>query len=521
MNDAYDEAYRELQQEYLTELPKLLAELRSDTDAFRKGERVVSALRTGFHRLAGSGGSYGFPEISEIARAAERLLSSDPPPAAAADKLDDAVKRLEAMLAVVSARITAEMAIPVTGPRAVLVLPPGADRDKLIEALVGLGYTVDLGTRKDDPLAVTAGKRPDMLVIGTGPGEGDPSAVASTWTSRRSTRPRAVVLIETLRAVDRLRAVAAGVDAVFPADRMVEDLPRYARTLARIGAPPSTILLLSSDADHAARLTAVLEEAYIRVVRSPVAKAVQELLDREVPDLLALAPRLSDADGFSVMRSVRRDPRFHLLPTIFIGAPEPADQVEALRAGADDFVAESAPAELLLQTVITRAERGRRLREMLHRDELTGLLNHGALMAELEYAVEYGRRHGGPLAFVVFDLDRFGEVHERFGQTVGDQVLLHVANVFRSNVRASDVIGRYGGEEFGMILRGAGATGAAVLAAKLRTVLSEQAATTAEGLIIPVNVSIGWAVHPTDGTTAAELTHAAMRALRREKAEKR
>lgn len=521
MNDAYDDAYRELQQEYLTELPKLLAELRSDTDAFRKGEQVVSALRTGFHRLAGSGGSYGFPEISEIARAAERLLSSDPSPAAAADKLDDAVKRLEAMLAVVSARITAEMAIPATGPRAVLVLPPGADRDKLTEALVGLGYTVDLRTRKDDPLAVTAGKRPDMLVIGTGPGEGDPSAVASTWTSRRSTRPRAVVLIETLRAVDRLRAVAAGVDAVFPADRMVEDLPRYARTLAHIGAPPSTILLLSSDADHAARLTAVLEEAYIRVVRSPVAKAVQELLDREVPDLLALAPRLSDADGFSVMRSVRRDPRFHLLPTIFIGALEPADQVEALRAGADDFVADSAPAELLLQTVITRAERGRRLREMLHRDELTGLLNHGALMAELEYAVEYGRRHGGPLAFVVFDLDRFGEVHERFGQTVGDQVLLHVANVFRSNVRASDVIGRYGGEEFAMILRGAGATGAAVLAAKLRSVLGEQAATTAEGLIIPVNVSIGWAVHPTDGTTAAELTHAAMRALRREKSEKR
>jgi diguanylate cyclase (GGDEF)-like protein len=158
---------------------------------------------------------------------------------------------------------------------------------------------------------------------------------------------------------------------------------------------------------------------------------------------------------------------------------------------------------------------------MLHRDELTGLLNHGTLMAELEYAVEYGRRHGGPLAFVVFDLDRFGEVHERFGQIVGDQVLLHVANVFRSSVRASDVIGRYGGEEFAMILRGAGASGAAVLAAKLRGILGEQAATTAEGVIIPLNVSVGWAVHPTDGTTAAELTHAAMRALRREKAEKR
>jgi diguanylate cyclase (GGDEF)-like protein len=403
----------------------------------------------------------------------------------------------------------------------VLVLPPGPDRDRISKALSRIGYTVDLCTRKDDPLAVTAGQRIDMIVIGTGAGEGDPSAVASSWTSRRSTRPRAVVLIETLRAVNRLRAVAAGVDAVLPAERMVEDVPRYARTLARTGAPPSTVLLLDGDAGRAARLGAVLEEANIRVVRSPLAKSVQELLDREVPDLLAVAPRLSDADGFSVVRMVRQDPRFHLLPAIFIGTPEPADMVEALRAGADDFVSDAAPPELLLQTVITRAERGRRLREMLHRDELTGLLNHGALVAELEYAVDYSRRHGGPLAFVLFDLDRFGEVHERFGQIVGDQILLHVANVFRSSVRASDVIGRYGGEEFAMILRGATETGAAVLAAKLRRVLGEQAASTAEGVIIPLDVSIGWAAHPTDGTNAGELAHAAMRALRKEKAEKR
>jgi diguanylate cyclase (GGDEF)-like protein len=520
MSDAYDEAYRELQREYLDDLPKTFEELRLDIESFRKGEKVLPALRNGFHRLAGSGGSYGFPEISEIARAAERIVLSDPPPAEAG-KLDDAVKRLEAVLTVARTRSPAGPGAPEAGLRAILVLPPGPDRDQLTEALVAAGYTVDLATRKDDPIAVTGGRRPDMIVIGTGPGEGDPSAVASSWTSRRSPRPRAVVLIETLRAVDRLRAVAAGVDAVFPADRMVEDLPRYARTLARTGAPPSTVLLLDGDADRAARLGAVLEAANIRVVRSPLAKPVQELLDREVPDLLALAPRLSDADGFSVVRMVRQDPRFHLLPTIFIGAPEPADQVEALRAGADDFVSDSAPAELLLQTVIVRAERGRRLREMLHRDELTGLLNHGALMAELEYAVEYGRRHGGPLAFVVFDLDRFGEVHERFGQAVGDQVLLHVANVFRASVRASDVIGRYGGEEFAMILRGADASGAAVLAAKLRRVLGEQAASTAEGVIIPLNVSVGWAVHPTDGITAGELTHAAIRALRREKAEER
>jgi diguanylate cyclase (GGDEF)-like protein len=358
-------------------------------------------------------------------------------------------------------------------------------------------------------------------VIGTAPGEGDPSAVASSWTSRRSTRPRAVILIETLRAVDRLRAVAAGVDAVFPAERMVVDLPGYARTLATCGPPPSTVLLLDGEVDRSNRIITLLEQAHIRVVRSPSARASRELLDRENPDLLAVAPRLSDGDGIAVLRDVREDPRFHLLPTLVISAPDPATQIDALRAGADDFVSDDAPAELLLQSVITRAERGRRLREMLLRDELTGLLNHGALMGELEYAVDYGRRHGSPLAFVLFDLDRFSEVHERFGQIVGDQVLLHVANVFRASVRASDVIGRYGAEEFGMILRGAGPSGAAVVAAKLRQVLGDHAASTAEGVIIPLHVSVGWATHPVDGTTAGELAHAAMRALRRVKVEGR
>ena len=519
MSEVHDEAYRELQREYLDDLPRIFAELRADIESFRQGRAVVSALQTGFHRLAGSGGSYGFPEISEIARKAERFVTSRPP-VEQAGKLDDAVKRLEAVLTLARSHFAAGPRATDIGLRAVVLLPPGPDRDQLTEALVALGYHVDLRTRKDDPLTVTGGKRPDILVIGTGPGEGDPSAVASTWTSRRSTRPRAVVLIETLRAVDRLRAVAAGVDAVFQADRMIEDLPRYAHTLARSGAPPSTVLLLDEDADRAARVGAVLEEANIRVVRSALAKIVQELLDREVPDLLLVSPKLADADGFSVLRMVRQDPRFHLLPAIMVGAADPVHQVEALRAGADDFVPDGATGGLLLQTVITRAERGRRLREMFHRDALTGLLNHGALMAELEYAVEFDRRHGGQLAFVVFDLDRFGEVHERFGPIVGDQILLHVANVFRFSVRASDVIGRCGGEEFGMILRGAGATGAAVLAAKLRRVLGEQAATTSEGVIIPLNVSVGWASYPADGTTAGELAHAALRALRKERSEK-
>ena len=96
-----------------------------------------------------------------------------------------------------------------------------------------------------------------------------------------------------------------------------------------------------------------------------------------------------------------------------------------------------------------------------------------------------------------------------------------MANVFRSNVRASDVIGRFGGEEFAMVLRGVPAeAGAAVLAVKLRRVLGEQSATTAEGVIIPLHVSVGWSCYPAHGASAGELVHSAVRAMQREKSEK-
>ena len=520
MSELPEGALLELQREYLAELPAQIAEIRDAIGAFREGhDGADDALRARFHRLAGSGGSYGFPEISSVAREMEHWVATRPP-ATEAPRLEAAVDRLAA---IVQRAVTPSPALELrrgTELRVRLVLAPTPERDQLTRELQQAGYEVQYGSRKDDPSALPAAYRPDLLVIGLGPGEGDPSAVASNWTSRWGRRPRAVVLIETLRAIDRLRAVAAGVDAVLPIERMLEELPRYARMLAESGAPPSTALLVESDADQASAIADCLGGANMRVVRTPLAAAVQELLDREVPDVLLLGSRLQDGDGFAIARSVRQDPRFRLLPILLLGRGDVEERIEALRAGADDFLVHPIHRELLLQTVISRAERGRRLREMLHRDELTGLLNHATLMAELEYAVDYCRRHGGPLAFVVFDLDRFGEINERFGQLVGDQVLLHVANVFRSNVRASDVIGRFGGEEFGMILRGGSPEGAAVLAGKLRRVLGEQAATTAEGIIIPLHVSVGWACFPADGSSAGELAHAAVREHAEGKTEK-
>jgi len=519
VTEPIDDALLGLQREYLADFPERLDELRTDIAAFRAlRPEAATSLKTRFHRLAGAGGSYGFPEISMVAREMEQWMATKPAPGES-PRLDAAVDRLAALFRQAQAGLGKPSQVAITRPRATVILPPTPDAQRVTAALEAEGYEVRVGHRLEDPAELSADEWPDLLVVGTAAGEGDPSAVASAWTSRLN-RPRAVVLIETLRAVDRLRAIASGVDAVLAVERMVEDLPRYARTLAQAGAPPSSILLVEHHAERAAAVARSLEEANIRVVRCALAQAVQELLDREVPDLMVLATRLPDGEGTTVARIVREDPRFRMMPIVFTGPDEVPARIAALQAGADDYLISPPNPELLLQTVVVRAERGRRLRELLLRDPLTGLLNHATLLAELDYAVDYGRRHGGPLSLLVFDLDRFHEVNERFGHLVGDQVLRHVANVFRSNVRASDLIGRFGGEEFAMVLRGVGAEGAAVVAAKLRRVLGEQSATTSEGVIIPLHVSVGWACFPGHGTSAGELVHAAVRAMQREKGDR-
>jgi len=206
------------------------------------------------------------------------------------------------------------------------------------------------------------------------------------------------------------------------------------------------------------------------------------------------------------------------VPIVFLTARQTvADEMEGLRAGGDDFLIKPVEQSHLLQVVLTRTERGRRIRELVHRDGLTGVLNHATLMAELEHAIAYAGRHGEPLCFLMLDLDHFKRVNDTHGHLVGDQVLMHVARVFRRGVRNSDLLGRYGGEEFGIILRRCPPANGRVIAEKLRTMLAESPMQIPGGPEIALRVSIGVSAFPGSGRSATEVAAAADLALYRAK----
>ena len=516
VSDELEQVLAQLRREYVAESPARLAEFRKDVAAFRAGEPDASkSLLILFHRLAGSGGSYGFPEISEIGRSMERWLKSTPPPGPdQAGKLDEAVDQLAKTFDLAGASLgIGAVAIPPAGFRwsALIFGEPGPLTGQLEEVLRSVGYRVQSSAEEQPELALS--DTPDMVIVVAGQ-RTDPYAVAAALSSRRPLRPRSIVLIDPTGATDRLRAVAAGIDTILPMDRVGHDLPVYAKTLARIGTPPASVLLVMEREDDRESIGGVLERANILVTRCPDPMEARECLVRDLPDLLLLDAHLQGMDGFTLARLVRQDPRFALLPIVFLANERTTeDQIEALRAGADHILPMPVDAELLLQLVINRAERGRRVREMVHRDGLTGLLNHATLMAELEHAVEYARRHQEPFAFLMIDVDHFKRINDTYGHLAGDQVLLHLARIFQATVRASDIIGRYGGEEIGVILRRCHREGAVVLAEKLREGLVGRPATTREGAEIVVRVSIGIANCPADGQSASVIVAAADKAL--------
>ncbi len=430
------------------------------------------------------------------------------------ERVTDAIGRLEAAFRLAGE----EMNVPAPAREgfswlALTVMSATPLREDVVRALRSAGYTVQIGSRHDDPGVVPVGAMPDLLVVAAEAGEGDPSAIASTWTSGAG-RPGAVVLIETLRAVDRLRATAAGIDGTFPAESAARLLPSYARTLARVGPPPRDVLLIESDLGRADLTAVPLEEAGIRVARGHHGQAIVDLLDREVPDLLLLGRPLHDMAVPALTTQIRAEQRYSRLPIIVVGdGSESAHPHE--RAAADEVVPWPIDADRLLHSVVARAERGRRLRETDIRDPITGLLNRATVISELEHEVEHRRRFGGSSAFLCFDLPRLDALGAAVGAGGMDRVLRHVATVVRSNVRASDLIYR-SDHEFGLVLRGGTLEGAAVVAEKVRRVIDLQPLVLPSGDAIPVPIRVGFATYPASGPKAAAVVQKAERQMRGE-----
>ena len=164
----------------------------------------------------------------------------------------------------------------------------------------------------------------------------------------------------------------------------------------------------------------------------------------------------------------------------------------------------------ILATATQNARYVDRVRQLAYRDGLTGIFNRRYFDARLVEEIIRAARYGGGVSVLMIDLDRFKNINDEFGHMLGDDVLRAVSTIFLRHLRKVDVVCRYGGEEFAVVLPATQGGSAAAVADKLRRAI---ACTEYAGVTFPVTVSIGVAEFPANGITRDDIVRAADAAL--------
>jgi two-component system cell cycle response regulator len=229
------------------------------------------------------------------------------------------------------------------------------------------------------------------------------------------------------------------------------------------------------------------------------------------PSLAVLDWFMPDLNGVDVCREVRKETdKPYTYVVLLTGQGSKEAMIDGLEAGADDFLIKPAdPCELHAR--LTTAKRilalqdqllatQRQLRQQATRDSLTGLWNRAMILEILERELARSARECLPVGVIMADIDHFKQINDTFGHLAGDQVLRQAGQRLLALLRPYDTVGRYGGEEFLVVLPGCDADLTRTLAERLRRCVEETPARDGEASI-PFTVSIGTAAW--DGMTAA------------------
>lgn len=254
--------------------------------------------------------------------------------------------------------------------------------------------------------------------------------------------------------VARLQAVRAGGDAYFtrPLDvsRFVDQLDMLA---ARHVPEPYRILIADDDVAMAQYYALTLQQVNMvtETVTDPM--RIMHALIEFKPDLILMDLYMPGCTGLELAAVIRQQEAFVSIPIVFLSAEtNPDKQLAALRLGGDDFLTKPIQHDHLISSVLARVQRSRILHAFMVRDSLTGLLNHTRIKEQLTLEVERAKRQRSQLSFAMIDIDDFKSVNDTYGHPTGDRVIKSLAQVLQQRLRKTDIIGRYGGEEFAVIL---------------------------------------------------------------------
>ncbi len=252
----------------------------------------------------------------------------------------------------------------------------------------------------------------------------------------------------------RLAAVRSGGEEFFhlavDPGQLIEKIEQY--TAASTQDPYRVLVLDDSRAQSKFIENALVKAGMITyVINDPMQILIA--LDDFLPEIIILDMYMPGCTGMELAKVIRQQDRLHSVPIIYLSAEDDLNkQLHAMSLGGDDFLTKPIDPKHLTATIHNRGRRARSLLALMIRDSLTGLFNHTHTLYLLEAEISKSKHRELPLCFVMIDIDYFKSVNDTYGHPIGDRVLKSLAMFLKQRLRKSDHIGRYGGEEFAIVL---------------------------------------------------------------------
>lgn len=441
---------------------------------------TLAELHVGLHKLAGSGGTFGFPELSHQARVLEMAVKAwldggNAPELAQWEAWKTGLSTLRQFIGRSDeespsigsdwppspAQPLALQASPLLEQKAqVSILLIEAEQrigDELSKGLSQFGYEV---VHYTDFAAAEAAMRddvPDVLVVDNRLSESIPADSIEALPllfERLGYRLPTVFLTERMDFSTRLAAaqVGGGAFLIKPVD--ISTLAgRIEMLVLEREHTPYRVLIVDDDEVLAEHYRLTLEAAGMIAQKVCDPQDTLAAMQNLHPDLLIIDLYMPDCKGSDLALAIRYEDAWMSLPIVYLSAEDDLDeQIKALNNGGDDFLTKPISDTRLVATVRARAARARKVSELMSQDSLTGLLKHSSIKDRLAQEVERTRRQGKVMAVAMVDMDHFKRINDTWGHPMGDQVIKTLAHLLRQRLRRQDSIGRYGGEEFAVVL---------------------------------------------------------------------
>jgi diguanylate cyclase (GGDEF)-like protein len=380
------------------------------------------------------------------------------------------------------------------------------DTQEIATQLAFFGYNVVVRETADNLGALLADLRPIALLIDLRASAALQNYTAAVALQPAELMPPIIVIAAQTDLRSRLEALHIGGKAFLPKPidigLLVEALDHL--TGWRIATPYRVLVI--DDAPMVATYTArILQMVGMEVLIVQAPMQALAALEAFSPDLVLMDLYMPDCTGRELAAVIRQQPTYVTLPIVFLSAEsDRATQLAAISDGGDDFLTKPIQPDHLVAALSSRIERARSLRAYLVRDGLTGLLNHSAIVSQLDSMLARAQREQNCCSVAILDLDHFKQVNDSYGHLVGDRVLRSFARLLQQNLRRSDGIGRYGGEEFVVVFPGTNSTGAFLAVEALREHWSHVPHQSGETTFM-VTMSAGIAQYPQHGVGATLL----------------